>query len=120
PFARLVFRGIIRRRRPPRPLQPMPRRGKLLLIRELTVSFGRIAYIGTQGWRRLPVRPGRAGRSQRTRAMDSTATVRDKDRRDGATSLGGAPVPHRDDAEPRNLGRYRVLRTLGDGGMSTV
>ena len=29
-------------------------------------------------------------------------------------------VPTRDDAEPRAFGRYRVLRRLGDGGMSTV
>jgi eukaryotic-like serine/threonine-protein kinase len=43
--------------------------------------------------------------------MDTTAPVRE-------------PIPatghHREDAEPRNLGRYRVLRRLGDGGMSTV
>jgi serine/threonine-protein kinase len=30
------------------------------------------------------------------------------------------PAPHRDEAEPRAFGRYRVLRRLGDGGMSTV
>jgi serine/threonine-protein kinase len=29
-------------------------------------------------------------------------------------------VPHRDDAEPRAFGGYRVLRRLGEGGMSTV
>src|SRR5262245_55709487 len=43
--------------------------------------------------------------------MDSTATVRD---------ANPASANHRDEAEPRNLGRYRVLRRLGDGGMSTV
>ncbi|HTK75579.1 MAG TPA: serine/threonine-protein kinase [Gemmataceae bacterium] len=43
--------------------------------------------------------------------MDSTATARE---------ASPATAHHRDDAEPRNLGRYRVLRRLGDGGMSTV
>src|SRR5262245_34913844 len=39
------------------------------------------------------------------------------------TAPPSAPVPRaptRDDAEPRSFGRYRVLRRLGDGGMSTV
>src|SRR5439155_2946799 len=43
--------------------------------------------------------------------MDSTALVRELTRSTGNRG---------DDAEPRNLGRYRVLRCLGDGGMSTV
>jgi len=43
--------------------------------------------------------------------MDSTATVRE---------ANPATANHRDEAEPRNLGRYRVLRRLGDGGMSAV
>jgi serine/threonine-protein kinase len=42
---------------------------------------------------------------------------------DSAASLPSTPsraVPPRDEAEPRAFGRYRVLRRLGDGGMSTV
>jgi serine/threonine protein kinase len=43
--------------------------------------------------------------------MDSTAPP---------LAIGPRLEPHRDEAEPRTLGRYHVLRRLGEGGMSTV
>ncbi|HMQ16915.1 MAG TPA: hypothetical protein PKC49_13165, partial [Phycisphaerae bacterium] len=34
----------------------------------------------------------------------------------GPLSVSGLGIPHRNPAPPEQIGRYRVLRTLGEGG----